>query len=109
MLLNCSSNGALKKQGISTKLFCETIQKMQMPNINPGVLYSVQLLEPIKALPYFEAALNNNPTKLQFWFSYIDALIKANMPEMAEQNFGTCKQLWSQSTCKLNLFSAISV
>lgn len=52
---------------------------------NLGVLYSVQLLEPIKALPYFEAALNNNPTKLQFWFSYIDALIKANMPEMAEQ------------------------
>lgn len=52
---------------------------------NLGVLYSVQLLEPIKALPYFEAALNNNPTRLQFWFSYIDALIKANMPEMAEQ------------------------
>ena len=52
---------------------------------NLGVLYAVQLLEPLKALPYFEAALNTNPTKLQFWFSYIDALIKANMPEMAEE------------------------
>lgn len=52
---------------------------------NLGVLYSVQLLEPIKALPYFEAALNVNPTKLQFWFSYLDALIKAGDTQMAEQ------------------------
>lgn len=51
---------------------------------NLGVLFSVQLLEPIAALPYFEAALNINPTRLQFWFSYIDALIKANALEVAE-------------------------
>lgn len=51
---------------------------------NIGVLFSVQLLEPSTALPYFEAALNINPTRLQFWFSYIDALIKADALEVAE-------------------------
>ncbi|CAB5677945.1 tetratricopeptide repeat protein [Comamonas aquatica] len=51
---------------------------------NIGVLFSVQLLEPSTALPYFEAALNINPTRLQFWFSYIDALIKADALDVAE-------------------------
>lgn len=51
---------------------------------NLGVLFSVQLLEPAAALPHFEAALNFNPTKLQFWFSYLDALIKANALGAAE-------------------------
>lgn len=51
---------------------------------NLGVLFSVQLLEPAAALPHFEAALNFNPTKLQFWFSYLDALIKANALDAAE-------------------------
>ena len=50
---------------------------------NLGVLFSVQLLEPAAALPHFEAALNFNPTKLQFWFSYLDALIKANALDAA--------------------------
>lgn len=52
---------------------------------NLGVLFSVQLLEPKEALSYFEAALNINPTRLQFWFSYLDALIKAGDTPMAEQ------------------------
>jgi len=52
---------------------------------NLGVLFSVQLLEPKESLPYFEAALNINPTKLQFWFSYLNALIKAGDTQMAEQ------------------------
>lgn len=52
---------------------------------NLGVLFSVQLLEPKEALSYFEAALNINPTRLQFWFSYLDALIKAGDTQMAEQ------------------------
>lgn len=51
---------------------------------NLGVLYSVQLLQPVDALSHFEAALNINPTKLQFWFSYIDALIKAGAVDVAE-------------------------
>lgn len=51
---------------------------------NLGVLFSVQLLEPAEALPYFEAALNLDPTRLQFWFSYLDALIKAGALDVAE-------------------------
>lgn len=51
---------------------------------NLGVLFSVQLLQPLEALPHFEAALNINPTRLQFWFSYIDALIKVGAVDVAE-------------------------
>lgn len=51
---------------------------------NLGVLFSVQLLEPAEALPYFEAALNLDPTRLQFWFSYLDSLIKAGALDVAE-------------------------
>lgn len=51
---------------------------------NIGVLFSVQLLQPMEALKHFEAALNINPTKLQFWFSYIDALIKVGAVDVAE-------------------------
>lgn len=52
---------------------------------NLGVLFSVQLLSPEQALPYFEAALSIHPNRLQFWFSYLDALIKINALDMAEQ------------------------
>lgn len=51
---------------------------------NLGVLFSVQLLQPLNGLPHFEAALNINPTRLQFWFSYIDALIKVGAVDVAE-------------------------
>lgn len=51
---------------------------------NLGVLFSVQLLEPAESLQYFEAALNLDPTRLQFWFSYLDALIKAGALDVAE-------------------------
>lgn len=54
-------------------------------NHNLGVLLAVQLLQPKEALPYFEAALNTAPRQAQFWFSYIDALIKAESFDMAEQ------------------------
>lgn len=54
-------------------------------NHNLGVLLAVQLLQPKEALPYFEAALNTAPRQAQFWFSYVDALIKAESFDMAEQ------------------------
>ncbi len=54
-------------------------------NHNLGVLLAVQLLQPKQALPYFEAALNAAPRQAQFWFSYVDALIKAESFDMAEQ------------------------
>lgn len=51
---------------------------------NLGVLFAVHLLRPHDALPYFEAALSVDPTRLQFWYSYLDALLKAGVPDMAE-------------------------
>lgn len=52
---------------------------------NLGVLYAVHLQQPEKSLPFFESALNLQPVNLQFWFSYLDALIKVGALEMAEQ------------------------
>lgn len=54
-------------------------------NHNLGVLLAVQLLQPVASLPYFEAALNADPRRAQYWFSYLDALIKAESFDMAEQ------------------------
>ncbi|WP_156967577.1 tetratricopeptide repeat protein [Comamonas granuli] len=54
-------------------------------NHNLGVLLAVQLLRPAASLPYFEAALNADPRRAQYWFSYLDALIKAESFDMAEQ------------------------
>ena len=54
-------------------------------NHNLGVLLAIQLLRPLDALPYFEAALNADAQSVQYWFSYIDALIRAGQSDMAKQ------------------------
>ena len=54
-------------------------------NHNLGVLLAIQLLRPLDALPYFEAALNADAQSVQYWFSYIDALIRAGQSDMARQ------------------------
>jgi len=51
---------------------------------NLGVLLAIQLLRPVDALPYFEAALNLDSARGQYWFSYIDALIRADQKELAK-------------------------
>ncbi len=55
-------------------------------NHNLGILLAVQLLRPEEALPYFEAALNADAARAQFWFSYIDGLIRC-------QHFGLARQV----------------
>lgn len=52
---------------------------------NLGVLYAIGLGRAGDALPYFEAALNEGASRPQFWFSYIDALIRAGQSGLAEQ------------------------
>ena len=52
---------------------------------NLGVLYAIGLGRADDALPYFEAALNEGASRPQFWFSYIDALIRAGQAGLAEQ------------------------
>ena len=44
-----------------------------------------------EALPFFKAALNANPSIVQFWLSYIDALIKLDRLEDAKAVFDQAK------------------
>jgi len=50
---------------------------------NLGVLLAIQLLRPAEALPYFESALNIDSSQAQYWFSYIDALIRVGQKDLA--------------------------
>nr|WP_315190868.1 tetratricopeptide repeat protein [uncultured Albidiferax sp.] len=52
---------------------------------NLGVLLAVQLLRPLEALPYFEVALNADAERPQFWFSYIDGLVRSQHFDLARQ------------------------
>ena len=52
---------------------------------NLGVMLAVQLLRPPEALPHFEAALNANAERSQFWFSYLDGLVRCQHFELARQ------------------------
>ncbi|MDB5849442.1 MAG: glycosyltransferase [Rhodoferax sp.] len=54
-------------------------------NHNLGVLLAIQRSAPQQALPFFEAALNADSSSGQHWFSYIDALIRADQHGLAAQ------------------------
>ena len=53
-------------------------------NHNLGIL-AVSVNKADEALPLFKTALDGNPKIEQFWFSYIDALIKDQQVEDAKQ------------------------
>jgi tetratricopeptide (TPR) repeat protein len=53
-------------------------------NHNLGVL-AVSVGKPLEAVPLFKLALEGNPQIEQFWLSYIDALLKAERLEEANQ------------------------
>ena len=59
-------------------------------NHNMGIL-AVGLGKVQEALPFFKAALNANPSIVQFWVSYIDALIKLDRLEDAKAVFDQAK------------------
>src|SRR4051812_28553759 len=52
---------------------------------NLGVLFAIQRSQPALALPHFEAALNIDSASAQFWFSYLDALIRCGQQALAAQ------------------------
>lgn len=60
-------------------------------NHNFGAL-AVEMGEPAAGLPYFAAALEADPTRRQYWLSYIDALIRADHPGEAQQVLATARQ-----------------
>ena len=59
-------------------------------NHNMGIL-AVGFGKVQEALPFFKAALNSNPNIVQFWLSYIDALIKLDRLEDAKAVFDQAK------------------
>ena len=59
-------------------------------NHNMGVL-AVGLGKVQEALPFFKTALEANPSIAQFWYSYIDALIKLNRVTDAKSLFNEAK------------------
>ena len=59
-------------------------------NHNMGVL-AVGIGKVEQALPFFETALEANPTIEQFWLSYIDALIKLDRLDDAKAVFEQAK------------------
>ena len=61
-------------------------------NHNLGVL-AVQVNKTVAALPLLKTALEANPKIEQFWLSYIDALIKENQFDNAQQVLEQAKKL----------------
>lgn len=60
-------------------------------NHNMGVL-AVQTKQPADGLPHFMAALEADPTRRQYWLSYIDALFQAGQLEAARQVLAHAQQ-----------------
>ncbi len=60
-------------------------------NHNLGVV-SVQTKQPAAGLAYFVAALNADPSRGQYWVSYIDALIQADQLGDAQQVMALARQ-----------------
>jgi tetratricopeptide (TPR) repeat protein len=60
-------------------------------NHNTGIL-AIQTGQPAASLAYFLAALDADPTRGQYWLSYIDALLKAGQPDEAAQILTLARQ-----------------
>ena len=52
----------------------------------------LQTGQPQTAIPYFLAALEADPTRAQFWLSYIDALTQAGQQDAAREVLGMAQQ-----------------
>ena len=52
---------------------------------NLGVLLTIQMLRPDEGLPHLETALSGKPDNPQFWFSYLDALLRTEQPALVLQ------------------------
>ena len=60
-------------------------------NHNMGVL-AVDVGKVFEALPFFSTALKLNPKIVQYWLSYINALIKLNRTDEAKAVFDRAKR-----------------
>ena len=79
-------------------------------NHNMGIM-AVGFGKVQEALPFFKAALNANPSIVQFWLSYIDALIKLDQIADAKAVFNEAKSKgvkgdsFEQMALRLNISS----
>jgi len=60
-------------------------------NHNLGVL-AMQVKQPAAGLPHLKAALEGNQQHVQYWLSYIEALIQANQNDAARQTLEQGRQ-----------------
>lgn len=60
-------------------------------NHNMGVL-AVQCGQPVFAIPFFQAALETDSARVQFWLSYIETLLKISQPEAAKYLLSQARQ-----------------
>lgn len=60
-------------------------------NHNLGVL-AVQAKQPMAALPHFKVALEANPSQVQYWVSYIEALIQTDQINVGRQALAQGRQ-----------------
>ena len=70
-------------------------------NHNMGVL-AVEVGRLTEALPFLKTALEINPSKAQFWFSYIDALIKLKRIEDAKDVLAQARRMGADGGKALN-------
>ncbi|OIR15887.1 hypothetical protein GALL_33880 [mine drainage metagenome] len=79
---------------VAEKLYKAILQiqsRHQNANYNLGVLY-LQVKQPAVALPFFTAALDADPTRGQYWLSYIDVLHQAGQIEVAREILALARQ-----------------
>ena len=80
------------------RLYRDILQvQPQHPDANHNLgIVTVQMQQPVASLLYFEAALKANPGSGQYWLSYIDALIQANLADVARQALAAGRQFGLQ-------------
>ncbi len=76
--------GEFQQAGLLYQTILQADPRHATANHNFGVL-AVQMGQIDAGLPYFNAALDADPSNRQFWLSYIDALHKDGQPETARQ------------------------
>lgn len=83
--------GQLQEAGAIYRRILETEPAHPVANHNLGAL-AVQTGRPADALPYFVAAIEADPSRAQYWVSYIDALFQDGQQETAREVLALARQ-----------------
>ena len=76
--------GRLQDAEVGYRAVLEIQPKHPDANHNLGLI-AVAMNKPEVSLPLFKTAREANPSKVQFWISYVDALIKTNQLDIAKK------------------------